>query len=103
MKNIAGMMKQAQQMKKNMDDLQARLENLEFEGTAGGEMVKITITGKNVVRAVKISPQAVDADDIETLEDLIAAAVNDAYTKVQTYVDGEMKAVTGGMNIPGLM
>lgn len=100
MKNIAGMMKQAQQMKKNMARVQAELEQFETEGSAGGEMVTVTMTGKNEIRRVKINPDAVD--DIETLEDLVAAAVNDAQGKVQTHVDAEMAKVTGGMNIPGM-
>jgi hypothetical protein len=100
MKNIAGMMKQAQQMKKNMERVQGELEQFEAEGSAGGEMVTVLMTGKNEVRRVKINPEAVD--DIETLEDLVAAAVNDAQNKVQTHVDAEMAKVTGGMNIPGM-
>lgn len=102
MKNLAGMMKQAQQMKANMERVQKELEQFEAEGQAGGDMVTVTMTGKNEVRRVKINPAVVDADDIETLEDLIAAAVNDAQGKVQAHTEAEMKKVTGGMSIPGM-
>ncbi len=100
MKNMANMMKQAQMMKKNMERVQNELEEFETTGSAGGEMVTVTMTGKNQVRRVKINPEAVD--DIETLEDMVVAAVNDAQAKVQSHVDSEMAKVTGGMSIPGM-
>ena len=102
MKNMAEMLKQAQKMQSNMKTLQAELENIEMEGSAGNGMVKITMTCKHQVRNVEISPDVVDADDIETLEDLIAAAINDVQTKVEEHVNQKVSSVTGGMNIPGM-
>ena len=103
MKNMASMMKQAQQMQSNMKKLQAELEKHEITGAAGGDMVSITMTCKHNITAIKINPSAVDADDVETLEDLMTAAFNDASNKVAAHIEAEMKKVTGGMNIPGLM
>ena len=71
-------------------------------GTASGEMVTVTMTGKHEVTAIKIKPEAVDPDDLEMLEDLIAAAVNSAVAAVDKDSDEEMAKMTGGMNIPGL-
>ena len=78
------------------------LEGREFTGTASGEMVSVTMTGKHQVTAVKIKPEAVDPDDIEMLEDLVAAAVNDAIRQVDETTESEMGKITGGLNIPGL-
>ena len=80
------------------DELEAR----EYTGTASGEMVTVTMTGKHEVTAIKIKPEAVDPDDLEMLEDLIAAAVNSAVAAVDKDSDEEMAKLTGGMNIPGL-
>ncbi|MAF31575.1 MAG: YbaB/EbfC family nucleoid-associated protein [Magnetococcales bacterium] len=102
MKNMASMMKQAQQMQKNMQNLQAELEKYEITGTAAGGSVSVTMTCKHKVTALKINPDVVDADDVETLEDLITVAFNDAAEKVETYVNTEVSKVTGGMSIPGL-
>ena len=88
------MMRQVQKM----DELEAR----EYTGTASGEMVTVTMTGKHEVTAIKIKPEAVDPDDLEMLEDLIAAAVNSAVAAVDKDSDEEMAKMTGGMNIPGL-
>lgn len=96
MKDMAGMMRQAQQMKKDMADMQARLDDITMDGTAGG-MVTVTMSGKMLVRGIKIDPKVVDPDDMETLEDLLAAATNDALTKVQDYVNGEVQKITGGL------
>jgi DNA-binding YbaB/EbfC family protein len=99
MKNMFNVMKQAQQMKKNMEDMQQRLGDITMEGTAGNGLVVVTMSGKSDVRRVKIDPKA--AADLETLEDLIAAAVNDAQTKVQAYINAEVSKITGGMSLPG--
>lgn len=96
MANMMQMMKQAQQMKKNMAALQERLADVEMQGAAGG-LVQVTVNGKNEVRRVKIDPKALE--DIETLEDLVAAATNDAMQKVQDYVQAEVNKATGGMNL----
>ena len=99
---MASMMKQAQQMQSNMKKLQAELDKHEITGSAGGDMVSITMTCKHTVTAVKVNPAVVDADDIETLEDLITAAFNDTSNKVATHIEAKMKKITGGMNIPGM-
>ena len=100
--SMMGMMKQAQQMQANMKKLQEELANIEMEGSAGGDMVKITMTCKNQVTGVKINPQVVDSDDVETLEDMVTAAINDVHKKVEEHVAAEVAKITGGINIPGL-
>lgn len=96
------MMRQVQKMQDAIREKQAELEAKEYTGTASGEMVTVTMTGKHEVTAVKIKPEAVDPDDIEMLEDLVAAAVNSAVAAVDKEADEEMAKMTGGMNIPGL-
>lgn len=100
--NPAQLMKQAQALKKNMADLQARLEATPYTGQAGGGMVEITLNGKGVAQKVSIKPAVVDAADLATLEDLIQVALNDAHTKMTTAASTEMGKLTGGLNIPGL-
>lgn len=96
------MMRQVQKMQDAIREKQAELEAREYTGTASGELVTVTMTGKHEVTAVKIKPEAVDPDDIEMLEDLVAAAVNSATAAVDKEADEEMAKMTGGMNIPGL-
>lgn len=96
------MMRQVQKMQDAIRDKQAELEAREYTGSASGEMVTVTMTGKHEVTAVKIKPEAVDPDDIEMLEDLVAAAVNSAVTAADKEAEEEMGKLTGGMNIPGL-
>ena len=96
------MMRQVQKMQEEIRAKQEELENREYTGTASGEMVTVTMTGKHAITSVKIKPEAVDPDDIEKLEDLIAAAVNSAVAAVDTDSDEEMARMTGGMNIPGI-
>ena len=87
------------------DDIRAKQEELEakeYTGTASGEMVTVTMNGKHEITAVKLKPEAVDPDDIEMLEDLIAAAVNSASAAVDKDSEEEMSKMTGGLNIPGL-
>ncbi len=100
MKNIGQIMKQAQQMQAKMAELQEQLADLEVDGAAGGDMVQVTMNGKGALRAVKIDPSLINADDAEVLEDLIVAAVNDAKGKVETLVSEEMQKLTGGLNLP---
>ncbi|MEE8144665.1 MAG: YbaB/EbfC family nucleoid-associated protein [Kiloniellales bacterium] len=100
MTNIGQIMKQAQQMQAKMAELQEQLADLEVHGAAGGDMVQVTMNGKGVLRAVKIDPSLINADDAEVLEDLIVAAVNDAKRKVETRVSEEMQKLTGGLNLP---
>lgn len=96
------MMRQVQKMQEALKVKTEELEGREFTGTASGEMVSVTMTGKHQVTAVKIKPEAVDPDDIEMLEDLVAAAVNDAIRQVDETTESEMGKITGGLNIPGL-
>ena len=96
------MLRQVQKMHDAIREKQAELEAKEYTGTASGEMVTVTMTGKHEITAVKIKPEAVDPDDIEMLEDLVAAAVNSATAAVDKEADEEMAKMTGGMNIPGL-
>ena len=96
------MMRQVQKMQEEIRAKQEELENREYTGTASGEMVTVTMTGKHAITSVKIKPEAVDPDDIEMLEDLIAAAVNSAVAAVDKDSDEEMARMTGGMNIPGI-
>jgi DNA-binding YbaB/EbfC family protein len=98
--NPMKMIQQAQQMQKAMQKVQEELGNQEVTGTAGGGAVTVTMTGKSEVRRVKISADVVDKTDIETLEDLVTAAVNDAQAKAFDLAQNEMKKVTGGMNLP---
>ena len=96
------MMRQVQKMQDEIRAKQEELEAKEYIGTASGEMVTVTMTGKHEVTAVNIKPEAVDPDDIEMLEDLIAAAVNSAVAAVDKESEEEMAKLTGGLNIPGL-
>jgi DNA-binding YbaB/EbfC family protein len=101
--NMNSMMKQVQKMQTDMAKLQEELEEKEVEATAGGGAVKVIATGKKAILSVKIDPEVIDEDDIEMLEDLVLAAVNEALTKAEDMVNSEMNKITGGMNIPGLM
>jgi hypothetical protein len=100
MKNqLAGLMKQAQQMQDNMKKMQEQLATVEVEGQAGAGMVKVTMTCRHDVKRVTIDPSLL-SDDKEMLEDLIAAAVNDAVRRVETTVQEKMAGVTAGMPLP---
>lgn len=100
MKNLGQMMKQAQQMQQKMAELQETLEKVEVTGSAGGGMVQVTVTGKGMMRGIRIDPKIVDANEIEMLEDLIVAAANDAKTRVEAQVQEEMQKLTGGLQLP---
>jgi len=100
--NMGNMMKQVQQMQAKMEAMQAEIAEKEVEGTAGGGMVKVMINGKNEVLSVTIDPEVVDKEDVEMLQDLVAAAINQAYQKVQEMQSEMMSGITGGMNIPGM-
>ncbi|MCR1899960.1 YbaB/EbfC family nucleoid-associated protein [Irregularibacter muris] len=102
MGNMGNMMKQVQKMQKDMEKVQAELEEKEVEATAGGGVVKVVANGKKNIISIEIQPEAVDPDDVEMLEDLILAAVNEAMRKAEDMVSSEMGKLTGGMNIPGL-
>jgi DNA-binding YbaB/EbfC family protein len=98
--NIQKMMKQAQEMQKKMEDAQGKLADIEVSGSAGGGMVEVTLNCKHEARGVKLDPKVVDADDVEMLEDLIVAAINDAVKKVEATSGDEMSKVTAGMQLP---
>ena len=100
--NMNAMLKQAQKMQEDMNAMQAELEAKEYDVSAGGGMVKLTITGKKEVKNISISPEIVDPDDIETLEDILTAAVNEAIKRVEDSAAEEMSKITGNLNIPGL-
>ncbi len=97
--NIGNLMKQAQAMQANVQKAQAEIANIEVEGVAGGGMVKVTMTGRHEVKRVQLEP-AIVSEDKEMLEDLIAAAVNDAVHKVEARVQEKMSGVMGGMQLP---
>ena len=96
-------MKQAQQLQKRMLEIQEEMANHTVESTVGGGMVTAVVNGQQELVSIKISPEVVDADDVEILEDLIVAAVNEARTRAQELMNQEMSKLTGGLKIPGLM
>jgi nucleoid-associated protein EbfC len=100
MKNLAGLMKQAQQMQSKMEEMQAKLETLEMTGEAGAGLVQVTLNGKSEMRRVKIDPKLIDPAETEMLEDLIIAAHRDAKGKIEAAAAAEMQKMTGGMNLP---
>ena len=101
-KGLAGIMKQAQMMQQKMAKLQEEAAQQAAEATAGGGAVTAVVTGKNQLVSLTIKPEAVDPNDVEMLQDLIVAAVNEALKKVQSKFSEEMGKITGGLNIPGL-
>ncbi len=103
MKNIAGLMKQASQMQKKMEEMQAMLEATELEGTSGAGMVTVRLNGKGQMRAIRIDPKLADAEEMEMLQDLIVAAHDDAKRKIEAAAAREMEKITGGMNLPAGM
>ena len=94
------MMRQAQKQLAQLQKIQEELESLTVEGTAGGGAVKVVMTGKQIVESVTIEPEA--AEEVDLLQDMVLAAVNDASAKAQEMAAQKMSVVTGGMNIPGL-
>ncbi len=100
--NMQSMLKQAQKMQEDMAAKQEELEAAEYEISAGGGVVGVKINGKKEILSVKISPEVVDPDDVETLEDLIVAAVNEAIKKVESISSEEMQKITGSMGLPGM-
>ena len=94
--------KQAQELQEKIKKLQEDLVNKVATGSAGGDMVKVTVNGKHEVIDVKIAKEVVNPDDVQMLEDLVIAAVNDAMRKIEDVIKEEMAKLTGGINIPGL-
>ena len=103
MKGMGKMMKQAQQLQSKMLKMQEELAGKTVEATAGGGMIKVVANGKQQIVSIEIEKEVVDPDDVEMLQDLVLAAVNDALNRSQEMVSGEMSKLTGGMNIPGLV
>ncbi|MGG3471290.1 YbaB/EbfC family nucleoid-associated protein [Neobacillus pocheonensis] len=100
MGNMQNMMKQMQKMQKQMAEAQEKLGEEKIEGTAGGGMVTVVVTGHKEVVDVQIKPEAVDPDDVEMLQDLVLAAVNDALKKAEELTNNTMGQFTKGMNLP---
>ncbi len=102
MKNMNNMMKQAQMLQKKMLKAQEELATRTVEASAGGGMVKVVATGSQKIESIVLEKEVVDPEDVEMLQDLVMAAVNDALKKSQEMVSAEMGKLTGGLNIPGL-
>ncbi len=100
MKNLAQMMKQAQEMQAKMAELQARLESIEVNGASGGGLVQVTATGKGTMRRVRIDPSLLKPEDVGVLEDLVAAAANDAKSKAEAMMQEETQKLLGGLQLP---
>jgi DNA-binding YbaB/EbfC family protein len=100
--SMANLQRMAQQMQQEMLRIQTELGQLTVDGSAGGGVVKATVTGKQELVSVSIDPSAVDASDVEMLQDLIVAAVNDALKKSRDTAEQKMAAVTGGLRLPGM-
>ncbi len=98
----ANMMKRLQQMQDDMARVQKECEEAEYQASAGGGAIDVTVNGKHQLVSVKIQPDVVDPEDVEMLEDLLVAAVNEAMRKADDTMEREMGKITGGMNIPGL-
>lgn|SRR4028118_1039895 len=96
------MMQQLQQMQTKLVKAQEELGNTDVEGTAGGGAVKVTMNGHRELRGLEIAPEAVDPEDVETLQEMIVAAFNDASKKAQDLSESKLGGLTGGMKIPGL-
>ncbi len=100
--NMNQMMKQAQKMQEQMLKMQEEMEEKKFEATAGGGAVRVVVSGKREVLEVELKPEVVDPDDIEMLQDLVVAAINEALRKLEADNASQMGQLTGGLNIPGL-
>jgi len=103
MTNIGNIMKQAQKVQERIAEVQRDLINKKVEASSGGGMVTVTANGRQEILSVKIDPSVVNMQDVEMLEDLVLAAVNEALRKSQEIITEEMSKVTGGIKIPGLM
>ena len=103
MTNIGNIMKQAQKVQERIAEVQRDLINKKVEASSGGGMVTVTANGRQEILSIKIDPSVVNMQDVEVLEDLVLAAVNEALRKSQEIITEEMSKVTGGIKIPGLM
>lgn len=102
MANFNNLMKQAQQMQAKLAGVQKELEAREFEGSAGGGMVKVVVSGKQQVLSVRVNPECLSQEDSEMLEDMIKSATNEALEASSSTVSSAMSKITGGLNIPGM-
>ena len=102
MGNMNAMLQQAQKMQEDMANLQAELEERTYEVSAGGGAVTVKINGKKQIESLDIAPEIVDPDDIETLSDILVAAMNEAIKRVEETNNAELSAITGPMSLPGL-
>ena len=96
------MIRQAQQLQRRMAELQEELESTTVEATAGGGVVSVVVSGKMTIESITIDPEVVSPDDVDILEDLVTAAVNEGLAKAQEMANSKMSELTGGLNIPGL-
>ncbi|MBQ9885490.1 MAG: YbaB/EbfC family nucleoid-associated protein [Lachnospiraceae bacterium] len=99
--SMGNIMKQAQRMQRQMEAAQKELEEKEFTAAAGGGAVEVTVTGKKELKAIRLSEEVVDPDDIEMLQDLIIAAINEAFHKVDEESDKNLSGISGGLNMGG--
>ena len=100
--NMQQMMKQAQKMQRQMEEMQKNLAEKTMDVSAGGGAIKITINGEKQITALTISPDVVDPEDVEMLQDLVISAVNEAFRQMDEAVSSQMSSITGGLNMPGL-
>ena len=100
--NMQGVIKQAQKMQERMAELQAELDEREYDFTVGGGMITIKMNGKKEMQSIEIKPEVVDPDDIEMLQVLIVVGVNEAISSIEKTNNDEMSKVTGNLNIPGM-
>lgn len=103
MNNLGNIMKQAKKMQERMGQLQQELETRTIEAQSGGGMVKVVVNGKFEVVSLKIEKEVVNPEDVDMLQDLIVAAINEGIRKAQEMASQEMAKITGGLNIPGMM
>lgn len=101
--NMQQMMKQARKMQQQLAEAQEKLKDITVSASTGGGMVKVEATGEMKITSITIDPEAVDPSDVEILQDMIMAAVNDALNSAQEAAGAQMRQVTGGVDIPGLM
>lgn len=100
--NMQNMLRQAQKMQENLENKKAELEEKEYVVTSGGGMVEITAKGDHTIKAIGINPEVVDPEDVEMLEDMLVAALNETMRQIDEESERELEKVTGGLNIPGL-
>ena len=99
---MQSMIRQAQKMQEQMEQTKAALEEQEYTATAGGGVVEVVMSGKKELKSIKLAPEVVDPEDVEMLEDLIAAAVNEVIRKVEDTSNAAMEKITGKLSVPGM-